>query len=120
MEYQKKTWVEVDLDRLTHNYQVIRSAIPDKTRFVGVVKADAYGHGAVPVSLHLQELGADYFAVSNLDEAIQLRRGGIDRPILILGYTPPEFAIEMTLLNITQEVHSLEYAKALSKSLPVG
>ncbi|MBR2782259.1 MAG: alanine racemase [Oscillospiraceae bacterium] len=120
MEYQKKTWVEVDLDRLAHNYHVIRSAIPDQTRFLGVVKADAYGHGAVPVSLHLQELGADYFAVSNLDEAIQLRRGGIDRPILILGYTPPEFAIEMTLLKITQEVHSLEYAKALSKSLPVG
>ena len=96
MEYQKKTWVEVDLDRLEHNYRTIRAAIPERTRFLGVVKADAYGHGAVPVSLRLQELGAENFAVSNLDEAIQLRRGGVERPILILGYTSPEFAIELS------------------------
>ena len=120
LQYQKKTWVEVNLDLLAHNYQVIRQAIPETTRFLGVVKADAYGHGAVPVSLCLQELGTEFFAVSNLDEAIQLRRGGVERPILILGYTPPEFAIEMALLGITQEVHDLEYAKALSRSLPVG
>lgn len=120
MEYQKKTWVEVDLDRLEHNYRTIRAAIPERTRFLGVVKADAYGHGAVPVSLRLQELGAENFAVSNLDEAIQLRRGGVERPILILGYTSPEFAIELSLLDIAQEVHSLEYAQALSRSLPNG
>ena len=65
---------------------------PASTRFLGVVKADAYGHGAVPVSRYLVELGAEYLAVSNIEEAIQLRRGGIRGPILILGYTPPELA----------------------------
>ncbi len=120
MEYLKKTWAEIDLDALEHNYRAIRAAVPETTRFAGVVKADAYGHGAVPVSRHLQELGTDYFAVSSLDEAIQLRRGGIDRPILVLGHTPPEYAIELTLLDLQQEVHSLEYAVQLSKALPRG
>lgn len=120
MEYLKKTWAEIDLDRLEQNYRTLRAAVPSATRFAGVVKADAYGHGAVPVSRHLQALGTDCFAVSSLDEAIQLRRGGIDRPILVLGYTPPEYAIELTLLNIQQEVHSLEYAEQLSRALPRG
>ncbi len=119
MQYLKKTWVEVDLDHLEHNYRTLRDAVPG-AQFLGVVKADAYGHGAAPVSRCLQELGAEAFSVSNLDEAIQLRRGGIERPILILGYTPPEFAIEMTLLGISQEVHSLEYARQLSAALPNG
>ena len=120
LEYLKKTWAEIDLDCLEHNYKALRAAVPETTRFVGVVKADAYGHGAVPVSRHLQSLGADCFAVSSLDEAIQLRRGGIEQPILVLGYTPAEYAIELTLLNIQQEVHSLEYAEQLNKALPRG
>ena len=119
MQYLKKTWVEINLDHLEYNYRALRAAVPE-AKFLGIVKADAYGHGAVPVSRCLQELGAEVFAVSNLDEAIQLRRGGIERPILILGYTPPEFAIELSLLGIWQEVHSLEYARLLSTSLPHG
>lgn len=65
---------------------------------MGVVKADAYGHGAVQVSRVLEELGADYLAVSSLDEAMELRAGGIHMPILILGHTPPERVEELLLL----------------------
>ena len=95
MKLLKRTWADVDLDALAHNYHTIKSHIPQDCRFLGVMKADAYGHGAVPVSHALVELGADYLAVSNLEEAVQLRRGGIRAPILILGYTPPMYAENM-------------------------
>lgn len=117
MKLLKRTWANVDLDALEHNYKAIRAHIPDGCRFMGVMKADAYGHGAVPVSRTLAELGTEYLAVSNLEEAVQIRRGGIRVPILILGYTPPVYAENMIYLDLTQEIHSLEYAKALNDSL---
>ena len=69
MELLKRTWADVSLDNLSHNYKVLRENVPAGCRFLGVVKADAYGHGAVPISQHLEELGADFLAVSNLEEA---------------------------------------------------
>ena len=117
MKLLKRTWADVDLDALAHNYHTIKNHIPAGTKFLGVMKADAYGHGAVPISRALTELGADYLAVSNLEEAVQLRRGGIRTPILILGYTPPAYAENMLYLDMTQEVHSLEYAKQLNDAL---
>ncbi len=117
MKTLKRTWADISLDDLEYNYHSIRSRLPSGTRYLGVMKADAYGHGAVPVSRALADLGAEYLAVSNLEEAVQLRRGEIRLPILILGYTPPEYAENMIYLDITQEVHSLEYAKELDASL---
>ncbi len=117
MKLLKRTWADIDLDALSRNYSAIKSHIPAGTRFMGVMKADAYGHGAVPVSHALVELGAEYLAVSNLEEAVQLRRGGIRAPILILGYTPPMYAENMIYLDLTQEVHSLEYAMQLNEML---
>ena len=117
MKLLKRTWADVDLDALAYNYYAIKSHIPAGTKFLGVMKADAYGHGAVPVSHALVELGADYLAVSNLEEAVQLRRGGIRAPILILGYTPPMYAENMIYLDLTQEIHSLEYARELNDAL---
>ena len=117
MKLLKRTWADVDLDALTHNYQAIRGHIPAGCRFMGVMKADAYGHGAVPLSHALVELGAEYLAVSNLEEAVQLRRGGLRTPILILGYTPPMYAENMVYLDLLQEVHSLDYARALNDAL---
>ncbi len=113
----KRTWAEVSLDALQHNYQVLTKDLPEGCRFLGVVKADAYGHGAVPVARELQKLGAGYLAVSNYEEALQLRRGDVTLPILILGYTPVEFARDQAALHITQEVHSLDYGRQLSKQL---
>ena len=113
----KRTWAEVDLSSLQHNFEVLTKNLPDGCRFLGVVKADAYGHGAVPVARELEKLGAGYLAVSNFEEALQLRRSEISLPILILGYTPPEYAREEAALSITQEVHSLEYGRELSRAL---
>ncbi len=117
MKLLKRTWADVSLDHLSHNYKVLRQHVSPGCRFLGVVKADAYGHGAVPISRHLEDLGAEYLAVSNLEEAIQLRRGGLRLPILILGYTPPTYAEDMADMGIRQEVHSLDYAYALQDRL---
>ena len=113
-DLQKRTWAEISLENLRHNYKAIRKSLPAGCRFLGVVKADAYGHGALPVSRLLQEAGADYLAVSCLDEALELRRGGITMPILILGHTPYEYTGTLIEENITQTVTCL--AKALEYS----
>lgn len=117
MEYLKRTWADISLDNLKHNYLELRRRIPENCRFLGVVKADAYGHGAVPVSRYLTELGAEYLAVSNIEEATQLRHGGIRGPILILGYTPPFYAEDLAKMGLRQELHSLEYARQLNENL---
>ena len=117
MKTLKRTWAEISLDDLEHNYHALRSQMPEGCKFLGVIKADAYGHGAVPVSGTLSELGCEYLAVSNLEEAVQLRRGGIRTPVLILGYTPPEYADTMVFMDLTQEIHSIDYARALEERL---
>ena len=117
MKLLKRTWADVSLDHLAHNYTILRGQVPASCRFLGVVKADAYGHGAVPVSHHLEELGAEFLAVSNLEEAVQLRRGGVQLPILILGYTPALYARDMAEMDLRQEVHSLAYARELEARL---
>ena len=93
----KRTWAEIDLDALAHNYGRLRQHIGPKVRFLGVVKADAYGHGAVQVARTLQELGADYLAVSSIDEAMELRANGVTMPVLILGHTPKEQVVYQLL-----------------------
>ncbi len=125
-ELQKRTWAEISLPNIRHNYEAIRAALPEGCRFLGVVKADAYGHGALPVSRLLQDAGAEYLAVSCLDEALELRRGGITLPVLILGHTPPEYTELLIGQGFTQTVSALakarEYsqaAAALGKSLRV-
>ena len=80
MKLLKRTWADVSLDNLAHNYTVLRQQVPAACRFLGVVKADAYGHGAVPVSHHLEELGAEFLAVSNLEEAVQRPHGLHEAP----------------------------------------
>ena len=113
-DLQKRTWAEISLENIAHNYRSIRASLPEGCRFLGVVKADAYGHGALPVARLLQENGADYLAVSCLDEAIELRDGGISMPILILGHTPHEYTKTLIDNSITQTVTCL--AKALEYS----
>ena len=113
-DLMKRTWAEIDLTAIRHNYQVIRSTLPKNCRFLGVVKADAYGHGALIISKLLEEAGADYLAVSCLDEALELRRGGITMPILILGHTPTQYTEVLIRNSLTQTVTCL--AKALQYS----
>lgn len=110
----KRTWAEIDLSNLEHNYRALRGMLPSGCRFVGVVKANAYGHGAVPVAKKLEKLGAEYLAVACLDEAAQLRQAGIKTPILMLGPTPSAFAQELLELDVTQSVQDLRAARELS------
>ena len=110
----KRTWAEVDLDALAHNYERIRRHVGEKTKLLGVIKADAYGHGAVPVAKELEALGASYLAVSNIDECEEVRRGGVTLPVLMLGFTPADQAERILELDMTQAVQSLDIAKAFS------
>lgn len=110
-----RTWAEISLGNLEHNYRALRSCAPDSI-FLATVKANGYGHGSVPVAKRLVELGADYLAVACLDEAAELRRAGIAAPILVLGYTQPELAGEVVALDVTQTVFTPELAQALSEA----
>ena len=115
-DLQKRTWAEISLPNIRHNYEAIRASLPAGCRFLGVVKADAYGHGAIAVSKLLQEAGADYLAVSCLDEALELRENGITMPILILGHTPPEYTETLIERGITQTVSALAKAREYSEA----
>ena len=118
-DLQKRTWAEISLRSIENNYNAIRKRLPEGCRFLGVVKADAYGHGAVAVAKHLQSCGADYLAIACLDEALELRRSGVTMPILILGHTPPEYVSELLDNDLTQtvscEAKALEYSQAAFK-----
>lgn len=111
-----RTWAEIDLAALEHNYRALRALAPQGCRFLGLCKADAYGHGALPVAKKLQELGADMLAVACVDEAAQLRRGGITLPILCLGKTPLELTPMLLEYDVTQAMEDLETGEALSQA----
>ena len=114
-DLRKRTWAEISLKNIRRNYDAIRARLPEGCRFLGVVKADAYGHGAVQVSRLLQDAGADYLAVAGLDEAMELRQNGIYLPILILGHTPAEFTGTLIRNDITQAVTCLAKAEEYSR-----
>ncbi len=111
----KRTWAQINLDAIDENFRGIKSCLKPETLLCCIVKADAYGHGAVRLAEEYVSLGADWFAVSNLDEAVQLRDAGIKLPILILGYTPPCMAAELCRHNVTQAVIGAEYGHRLSE-----
>ena len=113
---RKRFWAEIDMNAAEKNFNIIKSKLSEGTRICCVVKANAYGHGAVYLSKLYEKLGADFFGVSNIEEAMQLRNNGIRTPILILGYTPASCASILAENNISQSVFSYSYAKELSKS----
>ena len=110
----KRTWAEIRLDNLTHNFETIRRQVGPNAKLLGVVKADAYGHGAVRVAKHLEKIGAGYLAISNVDEAEELRVNGIKLPILMLGFTPADQAERILKIDMTQAVQNYDIAKAFS------
>lgn len=114
-EFFRRTWAEVSLDAIDHNFKTIRNQIQPGTMICCVIKADAYGHGAETLAREYEKLGADWFAVSNLEEAMQIRNAGVKLPILILGYTPPGMAAQLSELNISQTVLSAGYGESLSQ-----
>ena len=114
-EFFRRTWAQINLDAIENNILQIKSLLNPGTLLCATVKADCYGHGYAFTTQAMSEAGADWFSVSNLAEALQLRRNGIVKPILILGYTPPDKAKELVYNDISQAVYSSEYAKALSE-----
>ena len=110
----RPVWAEVNLDNIINNIKEIKKNINGE-EIIAVVKANAYGHGAVDVAPVLIENGADRLAVAMLSEALELREAGIKVPILILGYTDVAFSEMLINNDIEQTVYSLEYAKELSK-----
>ena len=107
-------WAEVNLDALAANVRALRSHIGPRVRLVAVVKANAYGHGAVPVATAALAAGADGLAVGRLDEAVELRSAGITAPILVMGPVPPADARRCVALRLTPTVHNLTMAQALA------
>jgi len=112
---QRRAWAEIDIGALKHNYNVLRSITPSSAKICCIIKADAYGHGAIPVARLYESLGADFLAVSNLEEAMTVRRAGVELPMLILGYTHPSCAEILSNNDISQCVYSYEYGKALEQ-----
>ena len=112
----KRSWTEIDLGQLIKNYYIYKTQLPSDTEIMAVVKADAYGHGDVQCALALQEAGVSFFAVATVKEAILLRENGINAEILVLGYTPMEFAWVLAEYDITQTLISEEYAERLAET----
>jgi len=117
MEYKlNRAWAEIDLNAIAHNVREIRKLTGNRVEMMGVVKADAYGHGVLEVVRTLLDNGVTQLAVSMLDEAIQIRKMGIDVPILILSYTDPARAEEIVENELTQTVFSFDLPQALSEA----
>ncbi len=115
---QNRAWIEIDLRALEHNVKEIQRVLPTQTKIMGVVKANAYGHGAVEVSQKLNEMGITDFAVATLDEGIELREAGIQGEILILGYTDPSCMQEVAAYDLTQTILDKNYAQKMQEVVP--
>ncbi|MBB6024480.1 alanine racemase [Paenibacillus sp. JGP012] len=109
----RPTQVEINLDHLRSNVTAFREALPQRTKFLACVKANAYGHGAVEMARELERLGVDYLSVAFLDEALELRLHGITSPILVLGYTPPEGVAAAWQHNVTITLFSRDVLEAI-------
>ncbi len=112
---KSRAWAEIDLDAIKHNIRQIRAYVRPETKILGVVKADAYGHGYLQVAKTLLKNGADWLAVACLDEAVQLRRSNIKNPILILGHISPDGAEQVVREDIIPTCFDYELARTLSR-----
>ena len=108
------TWAEIDLDAITHNAARLKARAGARAELMVAVKANGYGHGAVPVSRAALEGGATRLAVHRTMEGVQLRRAGITAPILIMGYTLPTESQHIVHWDLTPTVNSKPQAEALS------
>ncbi len=116
MKAEERAWAEIDLDAIKNNIQRIRDYVRPETKILCAVKADGYGHGYLQVARTLLDHGADWLAVACIDEAVQLRRCGIDCPILILGHVTEQEAETVVREEITPACFSYELALSLSRA----
>ncbi len=113
MVFQGCTWAEVDMSALLKNFYTVKEKYAAGRQIFSIVKTDAYGHGSAPIAKALQAAGSDGFSVSSVLEARELRQAGIEKPVLILGYTPALCAETLSREEIHQCVFSLDYAREL-------
>ena len=109
-----RCYAEISLEAIGHNIREVKKRLPEGVKLLGVVKANAYGHGAVPVASYLENQ-VDYFATATIEEAVELRENGISAPILILGYVSPSQYGDLVEYDITQTIDSYTQALALEK-----
>lgn len=109
-----RCYAEISLEAIGHNIREVKKRLPEGVKLLGVVKANAYGHGAVPVASYLENQ-VDYFATATIEEAVELRENGISAPILILGYVSPSQYGDIVEYDITQTIDSYAQALALEK-----
>ena len=114
MRFYRPTFAEIDLDAIRHNLEIVSHIVGDDTKILGVVKADAYGHGMSEVSKAIVGY-VDYFGVASIDEAAGLRRIGIKKPILVIGAILPEEIEGVLKFNVIQTVSDMDIPKKLSK-----
>ncbi|MCC3864205.1 serine racemase VanT catalytic subunit [Terrisporobacter petrolearius] len=110
-----RAFAEINLTNFKHNIDVISTMLDKNCEIVGVVKANAYGHGALEVASYFESIGIKYLAVACISEAIKLRKGNIKGEIIVLGYTPVCQKEELIEYNLTQTLINSEYAKSLSE-----
>jgi len=112
--FERSVWAEIDLGAIAHNVGQIRKVTASNAQICAVVKADAYGHGAITVARTMLQAGVDRLAVAIINEAVDLRRAGLRVPILVLGYTPACQAAIVVDQDITQTIFTMDAAQALS------
>ncbi|MDH7478765.1 MAG: alanine racemase [Syntrophomonadaceae bacterium] len=113
---RRAAWLEIDLGAIAHNVKELRRATQSTAMLMAVVKANAYGHGAVEVSRVALANGADWLAVATLDEALELRESGFSVPLLIMGHIPAERAEEVVAAELRPAVFHQGFARALSQA----
>lgn len=106
---------EVDLGALEFNYRQIKKRVPEGTKVLAVVKADAYGHGAIPISLRLEKLGVEYLGVAISEEGVELRKGGVKAPILVLGGIFGGEVDQIFRFRLTPVIFRKDFLKILSR-----
>lgn len=114
-----RTWIEIDQVKLRHNYEILRQVAP-QTKLMAVCKSNAYGHSLVDYAKATEDLGVDWLGVDSILEALKLRQNGLQRPILVLGYTLPEMIQEAADNHISLAVSSFDTLKVLAEHAPAN
>ncbi len=115
-EKQKmRTWVEIDRSAIRNNYDTFRGMLKKPTRLMSVVKSNAYGHGLVPFAQEVTKLGVDWLGVDSFEEALEIRKAGVKKPIMVFGYTSPAYFPDAIKKNISVTISTLNSLQIISK-----
>jgi len=114
MRYYRPTWAEVNLDNIAYNFAQLRKVVAPGVKIMATIKADAYGHGLIPVAKRLAQEGADWLGVASIDEGIKLRQAGIKLPVLVLGLGLPSDIAALFRYRLTPTLAEMGFARALN------